>query len=507
MTNGPAYKLTEIDSFIDPIILAGVTSSSYRPAYFLGVERGATAEIAVLRSSHLEAYLSVRRVDIEAASVSMLSPQGFSKYTDSENVKHVFLADIGDMDLARTTADTLPSLYRFVEPDPDNLPDYLTAHQIKLSYPDEPHHAEAFLVDPLTGDGFIFTKEAAGDVKVYRVSSKALLTTTTGTPTVAQLTLVSVSTGWAVNGGGPCGADISGDGLRILIRDSNREGEDAASTAHATIWERTASQSVDEALAGEPHQIPIAADEPDGTAIAFKHGSTDYAYYVVSDVDGFSATLYIAEPIAGEPGGNYTPTLSSLCVKLGRPFVMTGLIRDILTRKFSVADNIEENELKGLLWLPGSATNILIESAHRWVPAHVEKRPAVIIKRNTYQNTRRGIGDQRQGPHVDAEGQRHFTTYWIGSHTLFCIGGSGAQAEILGSEVQRELTEFGPVIREKMGLMQFQVLQIGAIARLEEAQENFAVPLTVGWAFEERWVLRQEAPLLKHISLTMLLEG
>jgi hypothetical protein len=133
-------------------------------------------------------------------------------------------------------------------------------------------------------------------------------------------------------------------------------------------------------------------------------------------------------------------------------------------------------------------------------------RPGVIVKRNSYANSRRGIGDRHQGQPVDAEGNAHYTTFWNGSHTLFCIGGSGAQAELLGAEVQRELTQFGPEIARVLDLKRWQVSQIGAVAELAEAQANFVVPITVGYAYEERWIIRQQVPRLNKISMSMLYE-
>jgi hypothetical protein len=198
--------------------------------------------------------------------------------------------------------------------------------------------------------------------------------------------------------------------------------------------------------------------------------------------------------------------VSSLCSLLPRPILMTGLFRDLLIRHFSSASNIEDSQLRNLLWKNADDTGILVESVHRWRPDLTEKRPAVIIKRNAYQNERKGIGDIRQGPPVDREGFAHYATFWTGSHTLFCIGGSGAQAEILGAEVQRYLTEFSPVILTSLDLKRFQVLQIGAVAEIEEAQENFAVPITVGYTFEQRWILRPQVPLLTTISKILELD-
>jgi hypothetical protein len=199
-------------------------------------------------------------------------------------------------------------------------------------------------------------------------------------------------------------------------------------------------------------------------------------------------------------------TLSSMQSLLGRPQLLTGIFRDVLMRHFYSVGNIEEPDLRELVWKEGETTSILIESVHRWRPELTEHRPAVLIKRNTLQNMRRGIGDRQQGNPVDAFGDEHYATFWVGSHTMFCLGGSGAQAELLGTEVQRELTEFGPAIRQALDILRVQVMQMGAVTGLEEARENWVVPVTVGYGYSEQWRLTQIAPKLNAVSLSLLVE-
>jgi hypothetical protein len=200
----------------------------------------------------------------------------------------------------------------------------------------------------------------------------------------------------------------------------------------------------------------------------------------------------------------YVDSWSSLLLVLARPIVLTGLLRDVLTRHFQ-AGGIEDPRLRDMIWRDGPAGQILIETAHRWLPQQTEKRPAIILKRNAYANIRLGIGDKHLGG-PDIHGDDHFTTLWSGSHTLFCLGASGAQAEVLGTEVQRQLTEFAAVIRQQLDLHRFQVLQIGEIGELEEAQENYVVPVTVGYTFQENWVISPHAPQLSKVALSTILK-
>lgn len=198
-----------------------------------------------------------------------------------------------------------------------------------------------------------------------------------------------------------------------------------------------------------------------------------------------------------QPGGRVIPNLvSTLCSKGWRPILITGLIRDLLVRHFHDPSNIEESDLARYVWSESERTGILIESIHRWRGDLVEKRPACVIKRNAYQNMRWGIADFVQ---LTEDGAYEFCTGFVGSHTVFCLQGTGASAEILGTEVQRELHQFHPVITQYLGLLKFFVQEVGAIAEVEEARQSFVVPVTVGWAYQENWRLELESMRLRRM--------
>lgn len=184
--------------------------------------------------------------------------------------------------------------------------------------------------------------------------------------------------------------------------------------------------------------------------------------------------------------------------------MITGLLRDMLVRHFAEPFSVEEPDLRHLVWREDERTGILIESIHRWRGTLVEKRPAVIIKPNGRQNVRWGIQDSAGS---DGQGNRLYQTFWAGSHTLFCIHGSGASADILATEVQRELSQFHPIIVNYLGLYQWQVTEVGGVAELEEAKESFVIPVTVGWNYSEQWSISLEALKLRKVPLDVLLDG
>ncbi len=132
-------------------------------------------------------------------------------------------------------------LYRFWEPDLGRTVRStmtVAAQRIDVTYPDgRSHNVEATLVDPVTGDYFIITKERLSEV--FRIPAAALVPGATVTPLkVAELTLDDP----ASDRDRPVAADISADGSMIVIK-----------TMELTwFWTRSPSQTVPQALAGTP---------------------------------------------------------------------------------------------------------------------------------------------------------------------------------------------------------------------------------------------------------------
>jgi hypothetical protein len=154
--------------------------------------------------------------------------------------------------------DTEPAAYAFASGNPPWL-SVGGAQQIVLSYPDGAHNAEAMLVDPLTGDLFIFTKLDSSS-KVYRATRAEM---NSGQPiTLAYLREITFRK--------PSAADISDDGKFIVLRRGS----------NASLWVRGANQTVDEALGNSSSAIPLVS-EVNGEAIGFAPNAT--GYYTISE--------------------------------------------------------------------------------------------------------------------------------------------------------------------------------------------------------------------------------
>ncbi len=199
-------------------------------------------------------------------------------------------------------------------------------------------------------------------------------------------------------------------------------------------------------------------------------------------------------------------SFDALCQLRPRPILMDGLFRDYMTKHFSQPGLIEEPDLRELIWKPNDTTGIVIEVVQKWDPTKSNRRPAIVIKRNSYKNRKVGIGNRLQMQPGDREGQPHFSTFWVGSHTLFALGGTGAQANLLGTEIQRELTQFANELIRDLGLEQLDVMEVGPLSLVKEATDTYAVPIVVTYAYNERWTVRLQAPRLRRISLSRILE-
>jgi len=201
---------------------------------------------------------------------------------------YIYLGDIGDNFSTRISI----GVYRFPEPavygyqsnSPPECP--LNVYEaFTLYYPDGPHNAEGMLVDPISGDLFIFTKLDFSS-RVYRATAAELDESDTVTLTfMVEIPFKKVSA-----------ADITRDGSMIALR---RGGT-------AALWLRSPDQTVDQAVAGSSIPLPLAT-EPNGEAIAFDPFTG--GYYTTSEQSSQPIYYYartdktLAQPRVFVPGG------------------------------------------------------------------------------------------------------------------------------------------------------------------------------------------------------------
>ncbi len=224
-----------------------------------------------LRGEHLGVYqlLGAEAVDWEDIAIGPGPQQGR---------QYLYLADIGDNLAHRETK----TVYRVPEPQ-------VTAGQapiasalagvdaLRLRYPDRPRNAETLLLDPLSRDLYIVTKQEKA-VLLYRAAYPQYTDRVVTMEACGQLELSGV-----------VGGDVSPAGDAILLK------------TYAAIYlaRREPGERLDAALLGGNYERLPYTPEPQGEAVAWAPDGN--AYFTISEErEGVPAVLYRYGRLAAE---------------------------------------------------------------------------------------------------------------------------------------------------------------------------------------------------------------
>ena len=188
---------------------------------------------------------------------------------------YLYIGDIGDNNAVR------PHIIVHRVPEPavyvrqSSAPvarDLKGTRSINLTYPDGARDAETMMLDPITGDLFIATKQF-NTTRVYRAAAADL--NAGGEVALEFVRSISIGNLQTATAGG-----ISRTGSEIIIK----------GYGFARLWPRAEGQSVGEALGGPYVNIPFVPFpvEPQGEAIGFDQFGQDY--FTLSE--GKSQPLY-----------------------------------------------------------------------------------------------------------------------------------------------------------------------------------------------------------------------
>jgi hypothetical protein len=183
-------------------------------------------------------------------------------------ISYVYVADIGDNDSKYGSV----FIYRFPEPDltGKTLPfvaSITAIDVIQLKYPDGPRNAETLMVDPLTKDIYIASKES-NISKIYVARYPQSTTATTVLNPVVQLYFNKAT-----------GGDVSPDGTEILLR----------SNQLIWYWKLPAGTGISAGLLTKPQIAPYANNEPQGEGVGFAADGT--GYYTDTEVRDYPGKL------------------------------------------------------------------------------------------------------------------------------------------------------------------------------------------------------------------------
>ncbi|WCT10342.1 hypothetical protein [Mucilaginibacter jinjuensis] len=181
---------------------------------------------------------------------------------------YIYVGDIGDNDAKYSSV----FVYRFPEPNLTGAASpYVatipTVDAIQLKYPDGPRNAETLMVDPLTKDIYIVSKES-NVAKVYVARYPQSTTSVTTLSPVAKLFFNKAT-----------GGDISPDGTEMLLRSNDL----------IWYWKLAAGTTISAGFLNKPQHAPYANNEPQGEGVGFAADGS--GYFTDTEIKGYTGKL------------------------------------------------------------------------------------------------------------------------------------------------------------------------------------------------------------------------
>jgi hypothetical protein len=175
----------------------------------------------------------------------------------NNGVNYLYIGDIGNNNAPMTSINTI---YRIPEPEDLNSAfDEGQLGKISFRYPDGARDAETLLLDPVTRDIFILSKEA--QTGIYKLAYPQSTSEVITAEKVGVVPSLSVATS----------GDIIVDGEEIVIR-----------TYIANYyWKRKAGETVSQTLTKNATKTLMVALEPQGEAVCFDRNSA--GFYTLSE--------------------------------------------------------------------------------------------------------------------------------------------------------------------------------------------------------------------------------
>jgi hypothetical protein len=161
---------------------------------------------------------------------------------------YIYIGDIGDNNQKYSAY----KIYKVPEPSA-NATEITSYETIQFAYPDGPHDAEGFLVEPQSGDIYLITKRDA-TAQVYKLKAPHSTTTINTAEKVGQLQFTGVVS-----------AALAPDGSKLLVK------------TYTALYQfsRQHNESPGATLRHTPQKVAYEA-EPQGEAVCFKLDGTGY---------------------------------------------------------------------------------------------------------------------------------------------------------------------------------------------------------------------------------------
>ncbi len=258
--------------------LSGLVASRSRPGLLWAHNDGDGNSLklyAIDRNGELLREVRIRDLSLEDLEDIAIGPGPIA------GQDYIYLADTGDNDNDRSEIQVI----RIPEPDLDSDEDILRedAEVYRFRYDDnDPHDAEALIVDPVNGDIYVITKQGPDERRTRVYKGEAPLDPA-GRNTLVEVLRDKDATELR---GSVVAADISPDGRQIALLFKDEA---------TRIWTRESGQSIADALRGDACLAPSAPGQQE----SFAWSSESAGYYLVPEGD--NPAMSFVTPKAGCP--------------------------------------------------------------------------------------------------------------------------------------------------------------------------------------------------------------
>jgi len=244
--------------------LSGIAESRLNPGVLYVFEDGSKSS-SIYLTNKLGADLG--KIVLDGASPRDWEDMAVGPGPDATKT-YVYMADIGDNNAAYSSV----TIYRFIEPNLSAATAGSIIHvtafdKIQASYSRGPVNAETMMIDPLTRDIIIATKET-GKSYIYRILYPQSTTTTTAIKPSAMLGFDLLTSG-----------DISPDGKEVLLRNKSQ----------IWYWKRADGEDIITTLLRKPQDAPYAANEHQGEGVGF--AADGGGYYTDTEIRDYPGAV------------------------------------------------------------------------------------------------------------------------------------------------------------------------------------------------------------------------
>lgn len=182
--------------------------------------------------------------------------------------------------------------------------------------------------------------------------------------------------------------------------------------------------------------------------------------------------------------------LAPICTQFPSRLAITGVILDCIRQLFSNSANLLHPQLKDFFWASEPTLDplrapfqVIVEEIFAFDLAKSGIRPAILIKPGDWTEQRLVLGD-------NSLGQEIYHKKILGNHVIQIVAKTSPQAELLAREVQGYLSHFGPLLREWMELVRWEVPGIKAPTELEEQSENVTILIPITYELVYSWEIQ-----------------